>query len=477
MAVKRNKLQMELDKPKKNWSEIQKLITKGNYNYSKLFLDYKDVKFRKLVIELRFSHLNILDFDVLKELKKSIYKESLEKYLSDGRKCFVYHAIHKELIVLINHHKINVAPSIINSLSSYSNEIYKNEKDIVEYLKTNLREVTEKTLHIVINEIDNNSLCEVLDNFLRKLKLNQSLDTLKELTSKITFKEYVDWMLNKTNKERKVVYNITQSDLIHTLYFSPIVVNLFPANDIISTFINTNMRIIIYNNGSSDIKKINLTKKQSQILISKSDFSNISNMFSFEMTEENFIDFFLESDKPEQYNDKVNELIMSGRAKELRKFRGWDKMTLTKETATILYNTFRNSKFRKEYRNDNNCARFSFHHYKKYLTQEELDNIINKKKELVLHINERCKQFRIELPELKGKDETKDCSCHCDYKSSYTTKMKRFTTCNSVMSNIVRKYELPFSFVVTLLDGHKFVNYDHIENYLNDYVMRILYSM
>lgn len=30
MVVKGNKLQIELDKPKKNWLEIQKLITKGN---------------------------------------------------------------------------------------------------------------------------------------------------------------------------------------------------------------------------------------------------------------------------------------------------------------------------------------------------------------------------------------------------------------------------------------------------------------
>lgn len=152
--AKLTKLQIELNKPKKDWLMIQKLINKNQYqDFSKVFMNNKNEKFRKLVVSNRFGYMNLTQ-EIINELKKPTYKEDIETYMTDGRRIIPYSQEDQEKIVtLINHHKAVIAIPFFMKLN-HNGDIYNSDPEsLKKYLLSHLSQVTNSTLDIIINDL------------------------------------------------------------------------------------------------------------------------------------------------------------------------------------------------------------------------------------------------------------------------------------------------------------------------------------
>jgi len=127
------KLQEELNKKKKDYNEIEARIRKTFYgNLAEYFAENNNIRFRKILAKFKLDE--ILS-DYFSESKKNVkilkdprFKESVQTFLSDGRKSLSYNI---ELFVeLINHHKINVNPAhYVHIANNYDGEIYLEDVD------------------------------------------------------------------------------------------------------------------------------------------------------------------------------------------------------------------------------------------------------------------------------------------------------------------------------------------------------------
>jgi hypothetical protein len=392
--MRKNKLQIELDKTVKNWTLIETLVKSNKYSLVPIFKEYSSVKLRKIIIPF----FEYIDKTIINELKKSTYRDCLQsridKLYSKNRYYGISLMAWNSYVELINHHKLKINAELSNRLRVFGEVFYENIDEMKEYLLSNHKYINFATFDMVSEDLTKEQLIELLHLYTNQTNYDYTTHTQYSCSCNCYTEEYNVKNIELINKIKEKIsfkdiieseyFNVSQSIIIHLndgtekktskLYYN--ILKLYGIEECLPMLLEKDFNFSINNLNSDKVDKFALTVEQSENLLKKCSFEYLSNYFDIPLTENTFIDILSNTNTNERsiYSDKVNEYILNGKMDELCKnIRNWDSIVFTPETAKIF---FKNKKI-------------SFKTYRKYISEEEAAVIINKKQELFAYILKR----------------------------------------------------------------------------------------
>jgi hypothetical protein len=170
--------------------------------------------------------------------------------------------------------------------------------------------------------------------------------------------------------------------------------------------------------------KISINKKQAKQLIGKCGFNSLMNLYKLPFVEET-ANNFIQHQSCADYSEEINKMILDNKL-DMKKYYhdSFEKINLSDEAVKILYKN----------------KKISFSKYKKLLSSEEIEKIVNGKKEVFSYI----------FNKLKKSDKQIDYNCNNNSwfsgpdfgcSDSKSRKLER------LLFNLVEQYELDCNFI------------------------------
>ena len=341
------KIEIELEKSVKDYNTIKKILDSGKTS-PKYFYKYDDVEFRKLYIRQYFDVLKN-DEKTIEIISNPIYKNVIEHYVNT----FYYHQSKIELShVLKIHNDLKIKEAVLIKLYDDGYDMIFDEK-LKKYIFKNPKYISDKNCHFIEDMITKEYAIKNI------CYLHGKSDKLYKL---LTFEEYVE--SDNINNQIK--------DQYYYIYFKTIL--KYKHKEVLNYLLKCDNNINITYIGNITDKK-QLSKKHTENLLKKIGINTLMNLYKLTFVEE-YANKFIQHESCNEYSEEINKMILDNKL-DMKKYYydAFEKINLSDDAIKILYKN----------------KKISFSKYKKLISEEEIEKIINYKKEVFCFIYNKIK--------------------------------------------------------------------------------------
>lgn len=421
--MKQTKLEIALGQKTKNWLEIEKLVSKSR-NLNKIFLRSKSPKLREIIV--RYGNIDFFNPLILKETMKPKYKEALQSLLKK-QNYYCYGKNKLAFTVLINSHKLDLSP---NRYLEFNDErVYiskENMNKVKEYLLKSTYLINMTNIDLIFDELSKTDI----------LNLSIPFSNLKDkIKDKITFSDYLEICPDKITNEILSYYG---KDVIlpELLKFEGEL--KFPCCTLVEI----------------PFEKFDITREEMLILSKKMSIGKLYKFFNFEITDDILIDFV--NDCNENINNTlitmIQKIVLEGNVNKLNRYvknsikNKFDKFNFGRDICLSLYKKHI----------------IGFKQIKPYLTEDEIQNILDQKKNTLVYLLKMLKS------EKTNNDNNHDlCSGWHTHGSTNKTYFKK----RDLIYKLIREYNFDSKMVLQLFLDNDIISNSH---YGFDFILSML---
>ncbi len=446
--MRQTKLEIALGQKTKNWVEIEKLVSKSN-NLTKVFLGNKSIKLREMIV--RYGNIDFFNPLVLRETMKPKYKEALQSLLIN-RNYYCYGKNQSAFTVLINFHKLDLSPNRYLEFIKFNDDVYISKENMIkvkEYLLKYTYLINITNIDLIFDELSKTDI----------LNLNIQFSNLKDkIKDKITFSDYLEICPDKITNEILSYYgkDVILPELLKfegELNFK--LVKMYNDKNVCG---HGNCGCI---HAEIPHIKFDITREEMIILSKKMSLGKLYKFFNFEITDDILIDFINDYDSDynlspidvenmTMYRDQIQKIVLEGNVNKLKKYvwnyikNNFDKFNFSKDICLSLYKKHI----------------IGFKQIKAYLTEDEIQNILEQKKNTLVYLLKRLNS------------EKTNNVCDIDYGwHTHGSTNKTYFKKRDLIYKLIREYKFDSKMVLQLFLDNDIISNSH---YGFDFILSML---